>query len=256
MKSDPWGNSLSLMGLTPRTWRECQAAIQKKLNTSDWEKFSRLWRAFSNYRTLETSVRFYDFVFAHELGNAINAPRHNRLAEVLANLQSMDWENAFVLEIGAGAGYISGVLAEKLGPSRVMVQDICSGARTLLETKGLKVLPHPLPANQFVEKKFTHIICVDCLGEINADEDDVLRADSPLEMDKYAEAMEQRYGMMEKLSPYSQLLNESGHVLIWEPLKHQRAWEALAFLSKREGWEPKLNSNPDGLVFLDLKTRL
>lgn len=239
-------------GLAPGSWNDALAKVKAKLSPDDWDKFSRLHRNFAGYRTEDTLSRFYSFAFSRGLQLEINGHRFARLAGIIESLTKVIDPGHALLDLGAGAGIIAGILQRGLKPAAYVVQDPCAGIRDFLVRSGFSVLPHPPPLLP-PERTFDRILCVDSLGEVNADEDGMLSETAEIEAGEYADLFEQRYGIVQKLHPWRAYLAKEGRVFIWEPLKHKRAWETLSALLKEAGWITEFHAHRPNPPFLELK---
>ncbi len=238
-------------GLMPGSWKDSLAAIKSGLSPADWDRFSRLHRSFVSYNSPDTLSRFYTFVFSHGLQLDINRPRFGRLAGILTVLAEEIPTGISILDLGAGSGLIATIVKQHQSPLNYTVQDTCAEVRIFLEKKGFSVLAHPAPIAP--DKLFDLILCIDSLGEINADEDGRLSENSEADASEFALLMEERYGILEKLDPWKAYLNPQGRVLIWEPFKHNRVWEALISLLERASWKVALRFDASGRPFLELR---
>lgn len=243
---------LILCGLNPGTWKDAETVIKGVLSPVDWSTFSRLYRSFTGYRSTQTSDKFYGFVFSNDLHMEINRPRFSRLSQIIQALSQEISPGHSILEVGAGAGIISTLAKAQLSPSTYVVQDPCCEVRTFLERKGFPVLAHPAPV-QPVDASFDLILCIDCLGEVNADDDDLLSEKSPVKDEEYPLLLEERYGIIQKLRPWKAYLAPKGRVLFWEPFKHERAWRALTKLLRSDGWNTSPRKVLSAPPYLDLR---
>ncbi len=239
-------------GLSPGAWKDSLAKIQARLSPGDWDRFSRLHRNFVGYRNEDTLARFYGFAFSRDLQFDINAHRFARLSGILESLAESIEPGQTILDIGAGSGLIAGVVKRCLAPSAYVVQDPCPDIRDSLACQGFSVLPHPAPSLP-PDRPFDRILCIDSLGEVNADEDGMLSETAEISAGDYAVMLEERYGIAQKLRPWRPYLAQQGRVLIWEPLKHRRAWEALSTLLLEEGWIPEFHAHRPQTPYLELK---
>jgi hypothetical protein len=116
-----------------------------------------------------------------------------------------------------------------------VVQDPCVGARDHLAAEGFTVLPHPAPAEP-PGGPFDLILCADSLGEINSDDDGYLRDPANAEHPDFADALEDRYGFVQKLAPWKRYLAPAGKLILWEPFNRAEIWTALSGLLATCGW--------------------
>ena len=242
---------LKSCGLMPGSWKDSLVAIKLGLSPADWDRFSRLHRSFISYNSPDTLSRFYRFVFTHGLHLEINRPRFARLAGILTVLAEEIPAGISILDLGAGSGLIASIVKQQQAPANYTVQDTCADVRAFLVKKDFAVLPHPAPAVPDIP--FDLILCVDSLGEVNADEDGQLSENSEAESTEFAILMEQRYGILEKLDPWKVYLKPQGRVLFWEPFKHNRVWEALVSLLEGADWKVVRRSDASGRPFLELR---
>ncbi len=243
---------LVFYGLNPGTWKDAERVIKGVLSPTDWDTFNRLHRNFVGYRSISTSDKFYGFVFSHDLHMEINRHRFRRLSQILQVLSLEVNPAQSILEVGAGAGILADLIKKQNASVTYMVQDQCKEVQGFLERKGLPVLEHPTPARPPVEP-FDLILCVDSLGEVNSDEDDLLYENSPVKDADFPLLLEERYGIALKLHSWKPYLAPSGRVLFWEPFKHQRAWNALTKLLQSEGWKVSTGKVLSAPAYLELR---
>jgi SAM-dependent methyltransferase len=240
-------------GLSPGTWKDSLGIIKGALSPVDYDKFSRLHRNFIGYRSPETHARFYGFVFSHDLHLEINRQRFTRLSGILRLLALEIAPGQSILDIGAGTGIVGSLIKRHLNPKEYVVQDPCPEVRSWLENQGFSVLDE-VQSKDAGKKTFDLLLCIDSLGEVNADEDSILSETSDISENEFAQLFEQRYGMVQKLSLWKPFIAPAGRILLWEPFKHNRAWEALTKLLPSEGWHPSLRSDQDGRPFLEIRS--
>ncbi|GEM_PF-1941014 len=264
---------LNGMGLAPKTWPQTLEALKAKLPKPDFETFSRLHKNFTSYRSETTSGRFYGFVFSHGLQMDVNAYRFRRLTSILTDLIPAVARGQSILDIGAGAGLIAAMLKRRCALRAYVAQDSCREVRDELTAQGFTVLPHPppfspptappsssanlpavdsVPAGAGLGGGFDLLLCVDSLGEVNADDDGLLAKPDGIDAADLPEMIEQRYGFAQKLDAWKSYLAPGGKVLLWEPFAYPQAWESLAVLLRNEGWEAQLHAPAPGRNYLEL----
>jgi hypothetical protein len=239
------------MGLRPMTWPEVLQAVQDRLDPAGRERFARLHRNFVAYLSAETLDRFYGFVFSQGLHLEINGYRFHRLAVLLERILARVEPGAGILDIGAGAGLVASVLARRAAPRTLVVQDPCREVRAHLSAMGFRVLPHPPPAAP-PQGPFDLLLCVDSLGEINADDDGTLAHPERVDGAELPRLVEERYGFAHKLEPWKPYLARGGRVLLWEPIARREAWEAIAAGLAGAGWKTALRSDDPDASYLEL----
>lgn len=244
---------LRRQGLAPLTWKDALAAIQTRLPPADIERFSRAHKNFVGYRSESTLSRFYGTVFALGLQHEVNGYRFGRLAAVLEDLLAETPPHASILDVGAGAGYVAAALLRHRAPRAYAVYDPVAAVRDELTAQGLSVLPHPPPPAP--ESPFDLILCVDSLGEINADDDGTLSRPDGAPPEDLPELMEQRYGFAQKLAPWKAYLAPGGRVLLWEPFAYPQAFAAVATHLGACGWEAQARSRAPGRNYLEIRPR-
>jgi hypothetical protein len=239
-------------GLSPGTWQDSLAVIKSVLAPKDWEQFNRLHRNFVGYRTEETLKRFYGFVFTHDLHLEINRQRFRRIAGIISVLDQEVQSGLNILDIGAGSGIIAHWLIKHKTPVAYTVQDSSPGVRTFLADQGFSVLADATPENP-VAGPFDLLLCIDSLGEVNADEDGMLSETSSLNETDYSLVLEERYGLVMKLKFWKPYLAKKGRLLFWEPFKHARPWKSLNFLVNQDGWKSTFKEDESGRPYLILE---
>lgn len=240
------------LGLAPATWTEALAAIKGRLSPADGERFSRAHKNFVGYRSEATLASFYGTVFELGLQNEINGFRFGRLAQVLEDLLANLPPGKSVLDVGAGAGYVSTLIAKHCAPRVLSLQDTCSAVRDELLAQGYSVLPHPLPPEPDEASRFEVILCVDSLGEVNADDDGLLSKPGGVPAEELPELMEQRYGFAQKLAAWKPWLAPGGCILLWEPFAYPEAFQAVATFLGRCGWDAKVIARAPGRNYLEI----
>jgi SAM-dependent methyltransferase len=241
---------LGSMGLAPRTWAETSEIIKAKLPKPDWETFSRLHRNFTGYRSETTLERFYGFVFTHGLHLDVNAYRFRRLTAILTDLLPLLTPDLSILDVGAGSGIIASLIQKRSSPRTLVVQDACRAVRDELTAQGFTVLPHPPPP--VGPASFDLLLCIDSLGEINADDDGMLAKPDAVEASELPLLLEERYGFAQKLDAWKGYLAPGGRILLWEPFAYQNAMESLAVLLGNEGWDARFHAPAPGRNYLEL----
>jgi SAM-dependent methyltransferase len=229
------------------------AAIQARLSPSDLERFSRAHRNFVGYRTDSTLERFYGTVFALGIQHEVNGFRFGRLAGVLEDLFAEILPGQAILDVGAGAGYVAAALLRHRAPSAYAAYDPVPAVRDELRAQGLTVLPHPPPPAP--ERLYDAILCVDSLGEVNADDDGSLARAEGVADGELPGEMEQRYGFAQKLAAWKPFLAPGGRILLWEPFAYPQAFAALAALLEARGWKAEAKSRAPGRNYLDIRPR-
>jgi SAM-dependent methyltransferase len=246
-------SELRRQGLAPLAWDEALAAIQARLSPADMQNFSRAHRNFIGYRTDSTLERFYGTVFALGVQHEVNGNRFGRLAGILEDLCAEILPGQAILDVGAGAGYVATALLRHRAPKTYVAYDLVPAVRDELLAQGLRVLPHPPPSAP--EASFDAILCVDSLGEVNADDDGSLSRADGIVADELPEQLEQRYGFAEKLSAWKPFLAPDGRILLWEPFAYPEAFTALATLLGARGWKAETRSRSPGRNYLEIRLR-
>jgi hypothetical protein len=241
---------LRRQGLEPLAWKDALAAIQARLSPTDMERFSRSHRNFVGYRTDSTLARFYGTVFALGVQHLVNGNRFGRLAGILEDLCAELVPGLAVLDVGAGAGYVGSALFRYRPPKTYMAYDPVPAVRDELIAQGFATLPHPPPPGP--EKAFDVILCVDSLGEVNADDDGTLSRAEGIAPGELPELMEQRYGFAEKLAAWKPFLAIGGRILLWEPFAYPEAFTALAASLQERGWKAETRSRAPGRNYLEI----
>jgi hypothetical protein len=256
-------NALQSQGLTPKPWTQVLETVKAKLPAADWETFSRLHKNFVGYRSEGTLSRFYGFVFSQNLQMDVNAYRYGRLKSVLTDLIAEIPAGITILDIGAGAGIVSTVVQKSLSPRFLALQDLCREVRDELTAQGFRVLPHPAPARPSewnaaaaqgaAPNGFDLLLCVDSLGEVNADDDGTLAKPDEVPSADLPDMVEERYGFTQKLAPWIPWMAPGGRILLWEPIASTKVFEALAISLRNKGWAVELRSRAPGRNYLELR---
>jgi SAM-dependent methyltransferase len=246
-------NELGALGLASKTWAETLEIIKAKLAKPDWETFSRLHKNFVGYRSETTLERFYGFVFTHGLHLDINAYRFRRLTSVLTDLLPLLNPGLSILDVGAGSGIIATLIQKRIAPKRLMVQDHCRAVRDELTAQGFPLLPHP--PSPIGSADFDLLLCVDSLGEINADDDGMLAKPDAVAAADLPGLLEERYGFVQKLDAWKGYLAPGGRVLLWEPFAYPNAMEALSIVLGNEGWDAAFHAPAPGRNYLELRLK-
>jgi hypothetical protein len=251
-------SALQTQGLAPKPWSEVLETVKAKLPAREWETFSRLHKNFVGYRSESTLSRFYGFVFSQNLQMDVNAYRYGRLKAVLADLIEEVHAGNSILDIGAGAGILSTVIQRHRSPRTLVLQDPCREVRDELTAQGFRVLPHPPPArpsdwNVSVSHGFDLLLCVDSLGEVNADDDGALTKPDAVPAADLPDMLEERYGFAQKLAPWIPWLAPGGRVLLWEPFPVGNVFEALAISLRNDGWDAQIRTRAPGRNYLELR---
>lgn len=235
-------DEMQALGLAPMSWDEAATAAKEKLPPADRATFHRLHNNFTGYNSPETLNRFYGFVFSRGIQFEINNFRFPRLEGILQSLLPLLKPEHSILDLGAGSGIISTLILKNVHPRALVLQDPCREVRDYLLSMGFSVLPHPAPASP--PDRFDRILAVDCLGELNSDEDDsLLNGDGSL-LDRIR-LVEQAYGFGQKLEAWKSYLAPEGQILLWEPIRHRSAWEAIQGHLLDYGWKVELfGDNP------------
>jgi len=241
---------LRALGLEPRTWDEAVAAAKEKLPQADRAAFLRHHRNFVEYVSEDTLNRFYGFVFSRGISHEINSFRFQRLESVLSALLPILPPGLSVLDVGAGSGIPGAVLLKHGHLKRYVAQDPCREVRDYLQSMGFAVLPHPVPRVP-PGGAFDRILCLDSLGELNSDDQGAL-AEPDLPLEDRVRLVEQLYGFGQKLEPWKPYLAEGGRVLVWEPIKHLGAWEAIGTHLNAYGWNPRFHGTAPSNSYLEL----
>jgi hypothetical protein len=252
---------LKNLGLSPKGWPQVLETIKAKLGSGEWEKFSRLHRNFTGYRSESTAARFYGFVFSHGLQLDLNCFRYARLQAILRDLLPEISPGLTILDVGAGAGIIATLLRKQCSPRALVLQDPCVEVRDELQAQGFAVMPHPAPtvppwtanASESDSALFDLILCVDSLGEINSDDDGLLAKRDSVSLEELPRHLEERYGFAHKLGPWKEYLAPGGRVLLWEPFAYQNAMESLAAILREDGWDSRLVSRAPTRNYLELR---
>jgi SAM-dependent methyltransferase len=244
---------LRRQGLEPLSWKEALAAIQARLSPADMERFSRAHRNFVGYRTDSTLARFYGTVFALGVQDLVNGNRFGRLAGILEDLGAEIAPGQAILDVGAGAGYVGAALLRHRSPKAYVAYDPVPAVRDELGAQGFALLPHPPPPAPAPAEAFDVILCVDSLGEVNADDDGSLFRPDGIAPGELPEQMEQRYGFAEKLSAWKPFLAPGGRILLWEPFAYPEAFAALAELLGARGWKADIRSRAPGRNYLEIR---
>jgi SAM-dependent methyltransferase len=242
---------LRRQGLEPLAWKDALAAIQARLSPSDMERFSRAHRNFIGYRTESTLARFYGTAFALGVQHLVNGSRFGRLAGILEDLCAEMVPGLAVLDVGAGAGYVGAALIQHRAPKAYVAYDPVPAVRDELIAQGFEALPHPPPPKP--DKTFDVILCVDSLGEVNADDDGSLSRAEGIVAEELPELMEQRYGFAEKLAAWKPFLASDGRILLWEPFAYPEAFAALTTLLGARGWRAELRTRAPGRNYLEIR---
>lgn len=241
---------LLALGLRPSTWDEAVAAAKEKLPQADRAAFLKHHRNFVEYVSEDTLNRFYGFVFSRGISLEINGFRFQRLENILNALLSVLPPGLSLLDVGAGAGIPGAVVLKHCHPKRYVAQDPCREARDYLQSMGFAVLPHPAPRIP-PGGAFDRILCLDSLGELNSDDQGALTGpDLPLE--DRVRLVEQLYGFGQKLEPWKSYLAGTGKVLMWEPIRHRGAWEAIEAHVRAYGWKTHFHGTAPGNSYLEL----
>lgn len=241
---------LLALGLKPMTWDEAVAAAKEKLPQADRSDFLRHHRNLVEYVSEATLNRFYGFVFSRGISAEINGFRFKRLENILEVLLPALSPGLSLLDVGAGAGIPGAVLLKHAHPRRYVAQDPCREARDHLQSLGFTVLPHPAPRVP-VDGFFDRILCLDSLGELNADDQGELLDPGRTPEDR-VRLVEQLYGFGQKLEPWKPYLAGSGKVLLWEPIRHHGAWVAIQDHLRGYGWTSRFHGTAPSDSYLEL----
>ncbi|HLP43179.1 MAG TPA: class I SAM-dependent methyltransferase [Fibrobacteria bacterium] len=247
-------DELISMGLKPMTWAEVLQEVEDSLDPEGRAAFARLHRNFVGYLSPDTLDRFYGFVFTQGLHLALGGYRFHRLSSVLGRLLTLLPPGLSILDVGAGAGFLARAVARCCSPRALIAQDPCREARAYLASEGLQVLPHPAPAVPPMGP-FDRILCVDSLGEVNADDDGLLAHPGrlpPEERLDLPQRIEERYGFAHKLEAWKPYLAPEGKVLLWEPIADPVAWEAIASGLAAHGWKATVQGYSAKNMYLEL----
>lgn len=252
---------LRSQGLSPKSWPKVLESIKATLSPADWERFSRLHRNFTGYRSESTLSRFYAFVFSHGLHKEINGFRFGRLAAILEDLVLELRPGLSILDVGAGAGIVAAAVKKHFAPLAYVVQDPCPEVRDELMAQGFPVLAHPSPSltgsvsgdPSVPAGGFDLLLCIDSLGEINGDDDGLLAKPGGVDLSELPELMEQRYGFAEKLAPWKPYLAPEGRILLWEPFSFPQAMEAVGAILRKSGWQARSLSHIPSRNYLELR---
>lgn len=242
---------LRRQGLEPLAWKDALAAIQSRLSPADMERFSRAHRNFVGYRTESTLARFYGTVFGFGVQHLVNGNRFGRLTGILEDLCDEIVPGLAILDVGAGAGYVAAALLRHRAPEAYVAYDPVAAVRDELSAQGLETLPHPPPLA--AAGTFDVILCVDSLGEVNADDDGSLSRADGIAAEDLPEVLEQRYGFAEKLAAWKPFLASGGRILLWEPFTYPEAFAALAALLAARGWKAEIRSRAPGRNYLEIR---
>jgi SAM-dependent methyltransferase len=244
---------LRRQGLQPRSWNETLAAIKASVSPADFDRFSRAHKNFVGYRSESTLERFYATVFSLGAQHAINGFRFGRLSGVLEDVLAEVAPGQSVLDVGAGGGYVAAAVLRHRAPRAYVVQDPVGRVRDELAAEGLTVLPHPPPP--VPETGFDLILCVDSLGEVNADDDGLLSKAGAVPAEDLPGMMEQRYGFAQKLAPWKAYLAPGGRALVWEPFAYPEAFAAVASLLSGCGWDARVRARVPERNYLEIRPR-
>lgn len=244
-------DELSALGLKPMAWTEVLRAVQERLEPPDRDRFVRLHKNFVGYISQDTLNRFYGFVFSRGLQLEINGFRFNRLESILDVLVPMIKPGLSILDVGAGAGLVATILLKLARPKSYVTQDPCREVRDHLMSMGFAVLPHPAP-NPPPNGRFDLILCIDSLGELNADEDGALANPDKVAPEDLPRLIEERYGFAQKLEGWKPYLAAGGKLMIWEPIAHRLAWSAIEKLAEGEGWSTRFWGEAPRHSYLEL----
>ena len=225
-------------GLKPMSWNEVLRAVEAKLTPADLAIFQRVHRSFTAYPMEHTCRAFYDFAAEKDLLELLACFRYERLQLVGECLSPLPVRGRKVLELGAGGGYLSGYFREELGAD-VSVADWSVKSLHRLEQTGFRILSNA--ADAALQKiRFDFILCADCLGEVNADDDGWLNDPENIGDLHYPEEVENRYGFAGKLAPWKPLLRPGGSVLMFEPIDLPAFWNGAAASLRQSGWKAEI----------------
>jgi len=242
---------LRRQGLAPLAWKDSLAAIKAKLSPADMERFSRAHKNFVAYRSESTLTRFYDTVFTLGLHREVNGYRFARLAAVLSDALAEIPSGHSILDVGAGAGFMSAALLRHRAPRSYVAYDPVPAIRDELAAQGLSLLPHPPPIAP--DSPFDVILCVDSLGEINSDDDGTLLRPDGATPEELPVLLEQRYGFAHKLAAWKPYLAPEGRILLWEPFAYPEAFQAVALQLETSGWKSQVKSRAPGRNHLEIR---
>lgn len=241
------------LGLRPMPWAEALAAIKARLSPADFERFSRAHKNFTGYRSDSTLARFYGTVFSLGIQNEINGFRFGRLVRVLEDLLPELPSGQRVLDVGAGGGYVATLIARHRAPKALALYDTCAAVRDEVQAQGFAVLPHPVPDAPPDGGGYDTLLCVDSLGEVNADDDGLLSKPGGVPPEELPDRMEERYGFAVKLAPWRSWLAPGGRILAWEPFAYPQAFAAVAASLAAAGWSARVMERVPGRNYLEIK---
>ncbi len=216
------------------------------LNSEQTGQFRRLHSNFIAYPTRSTLMRFYDFVFKHDLQNLLSGFRAGRIESIWNRLRLLLQPGLTGLDFGAGPGTLTALWREHYAPVRLCVYDLSGEALGYLETLGFETFL--MDASEPETGKFDFILCADSLGEIHSDDDDWLLDSARNGSMDLAMEIEQRYGFAEKLKPLRQLLKPGGRLALFEPFPDSILFEAMGPYLEGFGWKAQILVGASPLV--------
>ncbi len=239
---------LDALRLQALSWEKVLRNIETRLSPADFVRFQRLHSGFVHYRSPRSVEKFYGFIFSHALQDELLRFRRPRLERIGAGLFAALNKADSVLEVGAGSG-IWGELLKRLNPEvTYAAYDACAEAREFLRSQGFEV-----SECERTDRRFGVLLCADSLGEENSDEDAWLAEPKNQESPDYPDVLEERYGIIRKLKPWSAHLQPGGRLLLWEPFPTAAFFEAMGKLLRREGWSPAIRE-AGGVFFVEARS--
>ena len=265
---EPLQSWLTELGVRPQSWDQVVAEISLRLGPAGLENFRRHHQNYTGYPTPDTLTRFYNFVYAHGLGDLLVNFRAHRIAAILPHLNTQVTPGLRILEQGAGTGTLLQWIKTHKAPQELLAIDFAHEAQAYFDPLEIPFqvwAKNEKPTNSPLSSTYDLVICADSLGELHADEEGELRkavivwsqlnakgkskalaAQNELIIDLF----EERYGYTEKIIACAGLWVTTGSLLFFEPFTQPALQFALETRLNRQGFRISRLNSPGETVAL------